>query len=103
MTAVKHAPHLHTDKKDVSRKINEKYIFSIFAASFSYKDILDGHVNYVQSRHQRVEPTADQFMLCVSDGKHVSAHVPFFVIIKPVNDEIPQFIARNITVSFTRQ
>lgn len=68
-------------------------------ASFSYRDIIDGHVNYVQSRHQRVEPTADQFKLYVSDGKHTSAHLPFYIIIKPTNDEIPEFVAHNITVS----
>lgn len=73
---------------------------SLFPASFSYKDIVDGHVNYVQSRHLRMEPTADQFMLCVSDGKQSSAHVPFYIIINPTNDEIPGFVARNITVSF---
>lgn len=72
-------------------------------ASFSYKDIVEGHVNYVQSRHQRMEPTADQFMICVSDGKHSSAHVPFYIIINPTNDEVPEFVARNITVSFYGQ
>lgn len=77
--------------------------FSFSTASFSYKAIIDGHVNYVQSRHQRMEPTADQFMLCVSDGKHSSATVPFYIIISPMNDEIPEFIARNITVSFASQ
>ncbi|XP_027143924.1 FRAS1-related extracellular matrix protein 1a isoform X2 [Larimichthys crocea] len=76
----------------------EKSNMGISIASFSYKDIIDGHVNYVQSRHQRMEPTADQFMLCVSDGKHSSAHVPFYIIINPTNDEIPEFVARNITV-----
>ncbi|XP_019955749.2 FRAS1-related extracellular matrix protein 1a isoform X1 [Paralichthys olivaceus] len=76
----------------------EKSNTGISIASFSYKDIIDGHVNYVQSRHLRMEPTADQFMLCVSDGKHSSAHVPFFIIINPTNDEIPDFVARNITV-----
>lgn len=72
---------------------------SFVTASFLYKDIIDSHVNYVQSRHQRMEPTADQFMLCVSDGKRSSAHVPFYIIINPTNDEIPDFVARNITVS----
>ncbi|XP_068164367.1 FRAS1-related extracellular matrix protein 1a isoform X2 [Antennarius striatus] len=76
----------------------EKSNTGISIASFSYKDIIDGHVNYVQSRHQRMEPTADQFMLCVSDGKHSSAHVPFYIIINPTNDEVPEFMARNITV-----
>lgn len=69
-----------------------------FPASFSYKDLIDGHVNYVQSRHQRMEPTADQLMLCVSDGKHTSANVVFYVVINPKNDEIPEFVIRNITV-----
>ncbi|XP_056156549.1 FRAS1-related extracellular matrix protein 1a isoform X2 [Lampris incognitus] len=76
----------------------EKSNMGISIASFSYKDIMDGHVNYVQSRHQRMEPTADQFMLCVSDGKHSSADVPFHVVISPTNDEIPELVARNITV-----
>ncbi|XP_060887337.1 FRAS1-related extracellular matrix protein 1a [Labrus mixtus] len=76
----------------------EKSNTGISIASFSYKDIMDGHVNYVQSRHQRMEPTADQFMLCVSDGKHSSAHVPFYIIITPTNDEVPEFEARNFTV-----
>ncbi|XP_022603580.1 FRAS1-related extracellular matrix protein 1 [Seriola dumerili] len=76
----------------------EKSNMGISIASFSYKDIIDGHVNYVQSRHERMEPTADQLMLCVSDGKHSSAHVPFYIIINPTNDEIPEFMARNFTV-----
>ncbi|XP_041636155.1 FRAS1-related extracellular matrix protein 1a [Cheilinus undulatus] len=76
----------------------EKSNTGISIASFSYKDIMDGHVNYVQSRHQRMEPTADQFMLCISDGKHSSAHIPFYIIINPTNDEIPEFVAHNITV-----
>lgn len=77
-----------------------KLSFVLSPASFSYKDIINGHVNYVQSRHERMEPTADQFMLCVSDGKHTSAFVPFYIIISPTNDEVPEFISRNITVGF---
>ncbi|KAK5610326.1 hypothetical protein CRENBAI_006856, partial [Crenichthys baileyi] len=76
----------------------EKSNTGISIASFLYKDITEGHINYVQSRHQRMEPTADQFMLCVSDGKHNSANIPFYIIINPTNDEMPEFIARNITV-----
>ncbi|XP_047425059.1 FRAS1-related extracellular matrix protein 1a isoform X2 [Mugil cephalus] len=76
----------------------EKSNTGISIASFSYNNIIEGHINYVQSRHQRMEPTADQFMLCVSDGKHSSAHVPFYIIINPTNDEVPEFVARNITV-----
>lgn len=68
-------------------------------ASFTYRDVLNGHINYVQSRHQRMEPTTDQLMLHVSDGKQQSSSVPFYIIISPTNDEIPDFLARNITVS----
>ncbi|XP_055369067.1 FRAS1-related extracellular matrix protein 1a isoform X2 [Betta splendens] len=76
----------------------EKSNMGISIASFSYKDLIDGHVNYVQSRHQRMEPTADQLMLCVSDGKRTSANVAFHVVIHPKNDEVPEFVVRNITV-----
>uniref|UniRef100_A0A8C1Q760 Fras1 related extracellular matrix 1a n=1 Tax=Cyprinus carpio TaxID=7962 RepID=A0A8C1Q760_CYPCA len=62
------------------------------------EDVLNGHINYVQSRHQRIEPTTDQLMLHVSDGKQQSSSVPFYIIIHPTNDEIPEFLARNITV-----
>ncbi|KAJ0055746.1 hypothetical protein NL108_011334, partial [Boleophthalmus pectinirostris] len=77
----------------------EKSNMGISIASFLYQDIIAGHVNYVQSRHERMEPTADQFILSVSDGKHTSAHVPFYIIINPTNDETPEFMARNITVT----
>uniref|UniRef100_A0A8B9KAF0 Fras1 related extracellular matrix 1a n=1 Tax=Astyanax mexicanus TaxID=7994 RepID=A0A8B9KAF0_ASTMX len=76
----------------------EKSNMGISIASFSYRDVLNGHINYVQSRHQRIEPTADQFMLCVSDGKHQSSAKPFYIIINPTNDETPDFLARNFTV-----
>ncbi|XP_006810522.1 FRAS1-related extracellular matrix protein 1-like, partial [Neolamprologus brichardi] len=76
----------------------EKSNTGVSTASFSYKDITEGHVNYVQSRHQGVEPTADHLMLCVSDGKHSSAHVSFYIIINPTNDEVPELVAHNITV-----
>uniref|UniRef100_A0AAR2M382 FRAS1-related extracellular matrix protein 1 n=1 Tax=Pygocentrus nattereri TaxID=42514 RepID=A0AAR2M382_PYGNA len=76
----------------------EKSNMGISIASFSYRDVLNQHINYVQSRHQRTEPTTDQFMLCVSDGKHQSSAIPFYIIINPTNDEAPDFLARNFTV-----
>ncbi|KAG7255644.1 hypothetical protein CRUP_008470 [Coryphaenoides rupestris] len=76
----------------------EKSNAGISIASFPYRDLLDGHVNYVQSRHQRMEPTADQFVLSVSDGARSSGHAPFHVIIRPANDEVPELLVRNITV-----
>ncbi|XP_038124382.1 FRAS1-related extracellular matrix protein 1a isoform X2 [Cyprinodon tularosa] len=76
----------------------EKSNTGISIASFLYKDITKGYINYVQSRHLGIEPTADQFMLCVSDGKRSSANIPFYIIINPTNDEIPEFMVQNITV-----
>ncbi|XP_056318384.1 FRAS1-related extracellular matrix protein 1a [Danio aesculapii] len=76
----------------------EKSNVGISIASFTYRDVLDGHINYVQSRHQRMEPTTDQLMLQVSDGKQQSSSVPLYIIITPTNDEIPDFQTQNITV-----
>lgn len=67
--------------------------------SFRYSDVINGHINYVQSRHQRLEPTADRFTVAVSDGKYSSAHVTFDIVIKPTNDEAPEFVTHNFTVS----
>nr|XP_023401132.1 FRAS1-related extracellular matrix protein 1 [Loxodonta africana] len=67
-------------------------------ASFQWKDMKALHVNYVQSKHLRIEPTADQFMVYVTDGKRRSLEIPFHVIINPTNDEAPDFIVQNITV-----
>ncbi|XP_067839790.1 FRAS1-related extracellular matrix protein 1a isoform X3 [Heptranchias perlo] len=77
----------------------EKSNMGISIGSFGLKHMKDLHINYVQSRHQRIEPTADQFMLYVTDGEHQSMEVPFYVIIRPTNDETPNFLARNITVT----
>ncbi|XP_010294379.1 PREDICTED: FRAS1-related extracellular matrix protein 1, partial [Phaethon lepturus] len=76
----------------------EKSNMGISAASFQLKHLKALKINYVQARHLRMEPTADHFVLYVTDGLHRSAETPFFVLINPTNDEVPEFIARNITV-----
>ncbi|XP_045325884.1 FRAS1-related extracellular matrix protein 1 isoform X5 [Leopardus geoffroyi] len=76
----------------------EKSNMGISIASFQWKDMKALHINYVQSRHLRVEPTADQFMVYVTDGKRRSLEIPFHVIINPTNDEAPDFVVQNITV-----
>ncbi|KAL1251392.1 hypothetical protein QQF64_019188 [Cirrhinus molitorella] len=57
-----------------------------------------GFINYVQSVHQGVEPTADFFTVSVSDGIQRSAPMAFYVIINPTNDEIPSLLLSNFTV-----
>ncbi|NXW89537.1 FREM1 protein, partial [Alopecoenas beccarii] len=76
----------------------EKSNTGISVASFQLKHLKALNINYVQARHMRMEPTADHFVLYVTDGLHHSAETPFFVLINPTNDEVPEFIARNITV-----
>ncbi|KFW92503.1 FRAS1-related extracellular matrix protein 1, partial [Phalacrocorax carbo] len=76
----------------------EKSNIGISIASFQMKHLKALNINYVQARHMRMEPTADHFVLYVTDGLHRSADTPFFVLINPTNDEVPEFIARNITV-----
>ena len=36
--------------------------------SFTLKDLVDGHIDYVQRDHKNKEPTLDAFLLHVSDG-----------------------------------
>ncbi|XP_072009032.1 FRAS1-related extracellular matrix protein 1 isoform X1 [Engystomops pustulosus] len=76
----------------------EKSNMGISIDTFTFKDIITQNINYVQSRHQRMEPTEDQFTLYVTDGKHQSLEKQFYIVINPTNDEVPEFMARNITV-----
>ncbi|XP_010193932.1 FRAS1-related extracellular matrix protein 1 isoform X2 [Colius striatus] len=76
----------------------EKSNIGVSIASFQLKHLKALNINYVQARHLRVEPTADHFVLYVTDGLHRSAETPFFVLINPTNDEVPEFITRNMTV-----
>ncbi|XP_076790834.1 FRAS1-related extracellular matrix protein 1 isoform X2 [Arvicanthis niloticus] len=76
----------------------EKSNMGISIASFQWRDMKASHINYVQSRHLRVEPTADQFMVYATDGKQRSLETTFHVIINPTNDEAPDLVVQNITV-----
>ncbi|XP_036917837.1 FRAS1-related extracellular matrix protein 1 isoform X2 [Sturnira hondurensis] len=76
----------------------EKSNMGIRIAAFRWKDMKALHINYVQSRHLRMEPTADRFTVCVTDGKRRSLEIPFYITINPTNDEAPDFVVQNITV-----
>ncbi|KAL2089664.1 hypothetical protein ACEWY4_014352 [Coilia grayii] len=67
--------------------------------SFSLLHLMSGFINYVQSEHRGLEPTADHFVVSVSDGVHKSAAVPFYIIINPTNDETPALLLNNFTVT----
>ncbi|XP_073499840.1 FRAS1-related extracellular matrix protein 1-like isoform X2 [Phyllobates terribilis] len=65
---------------------------------FSLQHVSAGYIRYVQSRHERVEPTSDFFMISITDSVHRSMIVPFYIMIKAINDEEPRLHVRNITI-----
>ncbi|XP_035763480.1 FRAS1-related extracellular matrix protein 1-like [Neolamprologus brichardi] len=77
---------------------SEKSNAGVRVESFTLTHLTSGFINYVQSEHKGVEPTVDQLSISVSDGLHRSAPVPFYIIIKPTNDETPSLLLANFTV-----
>eukprot|EP00079_Xenopus_tropicalis_P015862 XP_004914006.1 PREDICTED: FRAS1-related extracellular matrix protein 1 [Xenopus tropicalis] len=65
---------------------------------FSLWNVSSGYIRYVQSQHEHKEPTADVFKVSVSDGVQKSMPMPFYILIKPTNDEMPQLHVKNITI-----
>ncbi|KAI1891906.1 hypothetical protein AGOR_G00148540 [Albula goreensis] len=76
----------------------EKSNAGLSVVSFSLLHLSSGYINYVQSQHQGVEPTVDQFVVSISDGDQKSAPIPFYIIINPTNDEAPSLLLNNFTV-----
>ncbi|XP_062991152.1 FRAS1-related extracellular matrix protein 1-like [Elgaria multicarinata webbii] len=76
----------------------EKSNAGLNISAFTFQSLKAGYINYVQSEHERSEPTSDRFMVSVSDGLHESIAMPFYVVIDPVNDEVPELNVKNITV-----
>uniref|UniRef100_A0A8C4YTM9 FRAS1-related extracellular matrix protein N-terminal domain-containing protein n=1 Tax=Gopherus evgoodei TaxID=1825980 RepID=A0A8C4YTM9_9SAUR len=58
-----------------------------------------GYINYVLSKNECSEPTANRFMLPVCNDLRKSTVMPFYVVINPVNDEILDLQFGNITVT----
>ncbi|KAM4022473.1 FRAS1-related extracellular matrix protein 1-like isoform 1-T2 [Anomaloglossus baeobatrachus] len=77
---------------------SEKSLPDTGISSFSLQHVSAGYIRYVQSRHQHIEPIGDFFMVSVTDSLHRSMIVPFYIVIKPINDEEPQLHVRNITI-----
>ena len=59
------------------------------AQSFLVSDMLLGKVNYVQSKHKKIEPDMDSFSIRCFDGNNTSSEIKVHVSISPVNDETP--------------
>uniref|UniRef100_A0A8C7RB87 Fras1 related extracellular matrix 1b n=1 Tax=Oncorhynchus mykiss TaxID=8022 RepID=A0A8C7RB87_ONCMY len=77
----------------------EKSNAGLRVVSFSLLHLRAGYINYVQAEHQGTEPTVDQLVISVSDGRHKSPPIPFYIVIHPTNDETPSLALSNFTVS----
>ncbi|XP_040187457.1 FRAS1-related extracellular matrix protein 3 [Rana temporaria] len=67
-------------------------------SAFSIRDIRLGHIYYVQSIHQEVEPVEDRFTFRCSDGISFSERLFFSIVIIPTNDEKPEIFTREFIV-----
>ncbi|KAG9482906.1 hypothetical protein GDO78_009060 [Eleutherodactylus coqui] len=77
---------------------SEKSTAETRISSFSLQHVSAGYIRYVQSHHQHIEPTSDFFMISSTDSIQKSMIVPFYIVIKPVNDEEPRLHVSNVTV-----
>ncbi|XP_044133029.1 FRAS1-related extracellular matrix protein 3 [Bufo gargarizans] len=67
-------------------------------SAFNIRDIHLGHIYYVQSIHQEVEPIEDRFTFRCSDGVSSSQPLFFPIVIIPTNDEKPEIFTREFIV-----
>ena len=66
--------------------------------AFSYFDLKNAYINYVQANHTGTEPVEDFFEVFVTDGIQHSQPAQVKINIIPVNDEMPEFVVGNITI-----
>ena len=77
---------------------SEKDSSGIRVNSFTFGDILDGSVNYVQNKHRGVEPVKDDFEFYATDGKLNSDMRIIRITIVPANDEVPDLMLSDFSV-----
>ncbi|XP_066298099.1 FRAS1-related extracellular matrix protein 1-like isoform X1 [Branchiostoma lanceolatum] len=78
---------------------HEKGNIGIEITSFQLTNIKEGHIRYVQSVHIGAEPTQDQLVVCVTDGRHQSNNVTVPIAIRPRNDEVPNLTVRDFDIA----
>uniref|UniRef100_A0A905R0P5 Cadherin domain-containing protein n=1 Tax=Rhodnius prolixus TaxID=13249 RepID=A0A905R0P5_RHOPR len=88
-----------TADNDIICFVTAPPLFGILNNTFTYKDILDNSVLYIQSVHRKIEQTDDSFSLACHDKYNNSRNnfgsIPIEIV--PVNDEPPVVTANNIT------
>lgn len=67
--------------------------------SFKLQDIIDNSINYIQATHKGVEPTSDSFEFYATDGKLNSLSHTASITIHPRNDEEPDVMLNDFTVT----
>eukprot|EP00079_Xenopus_tropicalis_P012743 XP_002940127.2 PREDICTED: FRAS1-related extracellular matrix protein 3 [Xenopus tropicalis] len=77
---------------------SEKSRSGTAVSAFTIRDIRLGHIYYVQSIHQGVEPQEDRFTFHCSDGISSSQRLFFPIVIIPTNDEKPELFTREFVV-----
>ncbi|CAN2388811.1 Extracellular matrix protein [Pristimantis euphronides] len=77
---------------------SEKSRSGVPISAFTIRDIYLGHIYYVQSIHQGVEPIEDRFTFRCSDGVSSSQPLFFPIVIIPTNDETPEIFTREFIV-----
>ena len=77
---------------------SEKKRLGLPAQKILNKDLIEKQVNYVQSRHENIEPSLDQFAVVCSDGNNTSPETVVNVLIAPTNDEKPVPLIRDFVV-----
>lgn len=78
---------------------SEKQNTGIRINSFTFGDILDGSINYVQANHKGLEPVKDEFELLATDGKLNSDIRTIKITIVPANDEAPDLMLNDFLVA----
>lgn len=68
------------------------------ALEFTVKDLLEGHIYYVQSDHEKKEPAWDAFLFTVADGLNQSPLHRFNFSVTLVNDEPPHLVTEQLFV-----
>lgn len=79
-------------------KGSEQSRMGMVASEFSNVDLINGKINYVQSRHKDIEPSIDQFKIACQDKNNTSVTTTMSVLIEPRNDEKPVPLVREFIV-----